>query len=88
MSGIRQVNDEVKKIGFEKVAQIKIYQLHLLAQIIDLACKRGAFGASEISQVGALFDTIVTGVNKAYDVAEEEIKNIVESKLGTIVEEN
>lgn len=87
MSGIRPVGDDVKKIAFEKVAQVRIYQLHLMAQVIDLAMKRGAFAASEASQVGALFDTLASGVNKAYDMAEKEIKEVGEIKLPSISEE-
>ncbi len=87
MSGIRQVSEEVKVIAFDKNAQIKIYQLHLIAQVIDLGCKRGAFGAAEASQIGALFDTIAVGVNKAFDVAEEELKKTEETKLPPINED-
>ncbi len=74
ISGIRPVTEEVKKIAFEKVAQVSIYNLHLIAQIIDLSCKRGAFMANEMSIVGTLFDIIASGVNKSYDIADEEIK--------------
>lgn len=85
MSTLRTVSDEVKKTAFEKTAQVKIYQLHLMAQVIDLAMSRGAFRGAEASQVGALFDTLVTGINKAYDISEEELKKT--EKL-PIVEEN
>jgi hypothetical protein len=87
MSGVRQVNDETKKIAFEKMAQIKIYNLHILAQVIDLACKRGAFSASEASQVGALFDILAVGVNKAFDLAEDEIKKVDKIKSSNIAED-
>jgi len=80
-AGIRQVSDEIKTLAFEKNAQIKIYQLELLARVIDLGCKRGAFGAAEASQIGALFDTLAVGVNKAYDIVEEELKRKEEIKL-------
>jgi len=85
MSGIRQVDEKIKTKAMEKVAQIKIYQLFLLAQVIDLGCKRGAFGGSEATQVGTLFDTLVAGVNKAIDLAETE--EINETKLPSISEE-
>lgn len=87
MSGIRQVNDDIKRVAMEKVAQVRIYQLHLMAQVIDLAMKRGAFAAAEASQIGALFDTLATGVNKAYDMAEKELKEVSEIKLPTISED-
>jgi hypothetical protein len=90
MSVIRPVNDDVKKIAFEKVAQVRIYQLHLMAQVIDLAMKRGAFVASEASQIGALFDTLAAGVNKAYDITEKELRESKEAneiKLPVIKED-
>lgn len=87
MSSVRQVSDEVKKLGFEKVAQVRIYNMHLMAQVIDLAMTRGAFRGSEASQVGALFDTIVAGINKAFDIAEDEIKKVEEIKLPSISED-
>jgi hypothetical protein len=87
MNGIRPVNDDVKKIAFEKVAQVRIYQLHLMAQVIDLAMTRGAFRGQEASQIGALFDTLATGVNKAFDLAEDEIKKVGEIKLPSISED-
>ena len=87
MSAVRTVSEEVKKAAFEKVAQIHIYQLNLMAQVIDLGLKRGAFGGAEASQVGALYDTIVTGINKAIDIAEEESKKVEELKLPSITEE-
>ena len=66
--------EEVKKIAFEKVAQVRIYQLYLIIQIIDLAYSRGAFKGAEASQIGAIYDSFLAGVNKAFEVAEEEIK--------------
>ena len=86
MSGIRPVNDDIKKIAFEKIAQVRIYQLHLMAQIIDLAMSRGAFRGPEASQIGALFDSLATGVNRAYDISEDEIKK-ANDKLPTINED-
>jgi hypothetical protein len=78
MSGIRQVNEEIKSRAMEKIAQVSIYQLHLMTQVIDLAITRGAFRGSEASQVGALFDTLVTGINKSFDLVEEDIKKVSE----------
>jgi hypothetical protein len=74
MSGIKQVSTEVQQIAHVKIAQVSIYNLNLLAQSIDLACKRGAFEGAEVSKVGALYDSIIVAVNKAYDMAEEEFK--------------
>jgi hypothetical protein len=87
MNGIRPASDEVKKLGSEKIAQVRIYNLHLMAQIIDLAITRGAFRGAEASQVGALFDILAGAVNKAYDIAEDEINKVSEIKLPSISEE-
>jgi len=88
MSTVRPVSDDVKKIAFEKIAQVRIYQLHLMTQIIDLAMSRGAFRGPEASQIGALFDTLVSGINKAYDISEDEIKKVNELKLPSISDED
>ncbi len=58
-----------------------------MAQVIDLAMSRGAFRGPEASQIGALFDTLATGINKAYDITEDEIKKVNEIKLPSISEE-
>jgi len=87
MSGIRPVSEEVKKLAAEKMAQVRIYQLHLMAQVIDLAMSRGAFKGPEASQIGALFDSLAAGINKAYDITEDEIKKANELKLPSIREE-
>ena len=87
MSGIRPVSDEVKELAFAKTAELRIYQVHLMAQVIDLAMKRGAFVAAEASQIGALFDSLAGGVNKAYDLAEKELKKTKESELPSISED-
>lgn len=81
MSTLKIVNEDVKKIALEKIAQVKIYQLNLMAQIIDLAMSRGAFRGSEASQVGALFDTLINAINKAYELTEEDIKNSEDNKI-------
>jgi len=74
MSTPEQPSEEVKKAGFEKVAQIKIYQLYLIAEVINLASTRGAFRGNELSHVGALFDTLTKGVDQAFKIASEEIE--------------
>ena len=40
--------------------QITIADLDTIKNIIDLACTRGAFRGSEISQVGAVYDKLST----------------------------
>jgi hypothetical protein len=68
------VTEEVKKIALEKSAHVKIYHINLLLEVIDLATRRGAFKGNELSQIGVLYDTLATGLNKAYASAEEEVK--------------
>lgn len=77
-------SEEVKKIAFEKIAQIKIYQLFLIAEVINLASARGAFRGPELSHVGALFDTISTGIDQSFKLAQDEIEK---AKLEPIKEE-
>lgn len=38
--------------------QLTIADLQALASVIDVACRRGAFGASEVTEVGAVFDKL------------------------------
>jgi hypothetical protein len=73
-------SEEVKKLAFEKVAQIKIYQLFLLAEVINLASSRGAFRGAELSHVGALFDTLSSGVDKAFQLAKEDLGKVGNEK--------
>jgi hypothetical protein len=79
-------SEEVKKMAFEKVASIKIYQLHLLTEIINLASSRGSFRGAELSHVGTLFDTLTTGIDKAMQMSKEDLAKVAE-KLPTVVEE-
>jgi hypothetical protein len=91
MNAIKPVSDEIKKKSFEKIAQVRIYNLYLMTQIIDLAISRGAFRGAEASQVGALFDILSSAVNKAYDITiaeQEENKKVNEIKTSFINEDN
>lgn len=67
-------SEEVKELAYAKIAQIKIYHLHLLTNIIDVAMSRGAFKGSEASQIGALYDTMMAGITQACEAAEKEVK--------------
>jgi hypothetical protein len=87
MSKPVEPSEEVKKLAFEKVAQVKIYQLFLLAEVINLASVRGAFKGAELSHVGALFDTLTTGVDKAFQLAKDDLDKVNEIKLPSISED-
>jgi len=41
-------------------AQLTIADLQGIAQVIDMAVRRGAFGASEVSEVGAIYSKLAT----------------------------
>lgn len=41
---------------------VKVYLLQNIADIIGLAARRGAFRASELSLVGAVFDAVSAGI--------------------------
>ncbi len=86
---MNEVSEEVRKIAIEKIAHVKIYQLNLIVEIINLASTRGAFKGEELSHVGALYDTLVSGINKALEFAKEDLEKVsTESKpLATITEE-
>ena len=42
----------------DDAAQLTIADLQGIAQIIDAACRRGAFGASEAGNVGVIYDKL------------------------------
>lgn len=44
----------------EAGAQLTIADLQAIAQVIDMAVRRGAFGASEVSEVGAIYGKLAT----------------------------
>lgn len=68
------IDEDVKRRAFEKLCQVRIYQLFQLAEVINLASARGAFRGSELSHVGALFDTLTKGVDQAFKMAKEEVE--------------
>lgn len=76
MSTQTEPTEEVKKLAFEKVANIKIYQLFLLAEVINLASIRGAFKGAELSHVGALYDTLNAGIEKSFQLAKEDLDKV------------
>lgn len=51
-------NTEASQEQTENPQAITIQDLNLLANIVDLASKRGAFQAAELSQIGAVYDKL------------------------------
>lgn len=49
---------EAMEQGVPAPESISLNDLQLLLNIVDLASKRGAFGGSELTQVGAIFDKL------------------------------
>jgi len=82
----QEISEEVKKLAMEKVAQIKIYQLFLLAEVINLASTRGAFRGPELSHVGTLYDTLSKGIDQAVQLAKEDLAKTEEIKNIKIVD--
>jgi hypothetical protein len=62
------MNEEIQQQSAETTAQptapqLSIQDLQNLRAVIDLAVRRGAFGASEVSSVGQVFDRLNTFLN-------------------------
>ena len=68
------ISDEVKTKAFEKICQVRIYQLFQLAEALNLASTRGAFKGNELSYVGGLFDTLTKGIDQAFKIAKDEVE--------------
>ncbi len=66
--------EEIKELAFRKIANITIYQISLIIDSIDLATSRGAFKGEDMSRIGALYDSLCLGRDKAFDRAREELK--------------
>ena len=52
--------------------QLTINDIALTRDVIDLACKRGAFGAAEAKQVGTLYEKIDLFIKAAVAQSEAE----------------
>ena len=52
--------------------QLTINDIALTRDVIDLACKRGAFGAAEATQVGTLFEKLDQFIKAALAQAEAD----------------
>jgi hypothetical protein len=49
--------------------QITIVDLDLLRNIVDLACKRGAFNGAEVKQVGEVYEKLTNFLQAVVDQA-------------------
>jgi uncharacterized protein YggE len=60
----------------ENTTQITIADLDTVKNIIDLACTRGAFRGSEVSQVGAVYDKLAQFLEAVIEQAKaQEVAN-------------
>lgn len=89
MQKLEDLSEDQKKQLFEMRAEIKVYSLIQLTQIVDVASQRGAFKGEELSLVGSLFDSLKNGINKAVEVVKDEKKDEKKepAKLSPVIEE-
>ena len=59
----------------ENTTQITIADLDTVKNIIDLACTRGAFRGSEVSQVGAVYDKLTQFLDAVIEQAKAQEAN-------------
>lgn len=52
--------------------QLTINDIAACRNVIDTACKRGAFGASEVREIGILYEKLDQFINAAVAQAQEE----------------
>jgi len=87
-----QVPAQAETETTQEPVQLTIADLQLLARIVDLASRRGAFQAAELSQVGESFNklssflTYVEGVQKKEAEAAGETTAEAETETETEVE--
>jgi len=77
MENQEQAQMETQPVGGEATAaaptpELTITDLTNIRSILDVAVRRGAFGASEISTVGAAFDKLNTFLNAVAPAKTEE----------------
>ena len=54
---------------------ITINDLATIRNIIDLSCKRGAFGAAEIKEVSAIYEKIDTMIKSVLSQVDQTVPN-------------
>ena len=66
----------------QTVQQITVADLDALRGIIDLAATRGAFHGAELSQVGAVYDKLITFLNSVIAHAQAASEPISDNTQG------
>lgn len=69
--------EDEKQKAFKMKAEITIYSLMQIAEIINLSSTRGAFKANELSQIGTLYDKITSGIDNAFKLIREKNKDAI-----------
>jgi len=67
-----QVPAQAETETTQEPVQLTIADLQLLARIVDLASRRGAFQAAELSQVGESFNKLSSFLNYVESVQKKE----------------
>ena len=67
-----KLTEEERTKVLETDAIIKLNTVLQIIKCLDISSSRGAFKGNEMSFVGAVYDTLVSGLNKSFD---EEYKN-------------
>lgn len=67
-----QENVETNETPVTEQVQLTVQDLQLLANIVDLASRRGAFQAAELSQVGEAYNKLASFLNYVDDVRKKE----------------
>jgi hypothetical protein len=57
---VEQIAPEQPQVPQDEGAQLTIVDLQTLAQAIDMASRRGAYGAAEMADVGAVYKKLTT----------------------------
>ena len=50
--------------------------LNLIKEIIDISTSRGAFRGAELSQIGAVYDSINSGLEKGFELTKKDLDKV------------
>jgi hypothetical protein len=64
--------------------QITIVDLDLLRNIIDLACKRGAFNGAEVRQVGEVYEKLNNFLQAVIEQAKQQEEALAQNNSTTV----
>jgi hypothetical protein len=70
---------ETESTAFTAPVQLSIADLQLLSRVVDLASRRGAFQASELAQVGGVFNKLSEFLKYVEDAQKAEESKTAET---------